>query len=249
MRWLFVLGVSFDLAGALLIASAVTGRTPAENRQEAKAYWGANFWVILFREREQARVRYGIYLLICGFTLQLAGYVWAFESWAAAWATAAALAAIGLGFLASRRQADASVPLKYHDKLQLPESIGDERRAYQLADWDEVLTWRRVYADRMLGRLLDEAEETVRPEVNGGRWIADCPRCGSSMLASPGLDTVTCLSKCALVFRAEFPPEREQIEALLILRPETNRFWKPGTSVEELRAENRTQGWPADSPS
>jgi hypothetical protein len=52
MDWLFIAAVSVDLAGAIVIASAVLWQTRAETIEEAGGVWGTNLWVVLLRDRE-----------------------------------------------------------------------------------------------------------------------------------------------------------------------------------------------------
>ena len=67
MRWLFVIGLALDLAGATLIGWTIYSQTAAETREEVHMRWGGNFWVLLFRLREQAYVRVGMALVVVGF--------------------------------------------------------------------------------------------------------------------------------------------------------------------------------------
>jgi hypothetical protein len=46
--------LSLEIAGAVLVAWTVFARSPVENREEALTKFGSNFWIVLFREREQA---------------------------------------------------------------------------------------------------------------------------------------------------------------------------------------------------
>lgn len=83
--------------------------------------------------------------------------------------------------------------------------------------------------------------------MNHGRWVADCPAegCGFSALAGSHLD-------CPAhdVVRVVWPTdlEREEIEAELNLRPvdplvgAKHANWRPGETVESLRAENVEHG-------
>ena len=52
MRWLIIVGVSVDLAGAALVGWSVYAQSTAERREEALTRLGGNLWVILFREEE-----------------------------------------------------------------------------------------------------------------------------------------------------------------------------------------------------
>jgi hypothetical protein len=246
MRWLFVSGVSIDLAGALVIAGAVLSRTPAENREEATSRYDGNLWVIIMREREQSQVRIGVYLLGAGFVLQLAAYLWSFGDVSVIGGIALALGLLAGGFFAGRRLAAAAVPLRYHSVLDLPPGIEDERHGHRLADLAEVKTWRRLHGKHLAGRDPVRVNEPIlEPRVNHGRWVVECPRCrGSVMLATPGLDTVVCSGNCGLEYPVAFPGEREQIERVLLLRPRENRNWSAGETIDALRSENVAHGFP-----
>ncbi|HXL43513.1 MAG TPA: hypothetical protein VN960_05580 [Gaiellaceae bacterium] len=245
VRWLFVLGLSLDIAGAVLVAFAVLGRTPGENRQEALSYYGANFWVVLIREREQARVRAGIFLIGGGFLLQLAGHLAGF---AAVWLFVAIACVGALGasaFLGGRWLADRAVPLRYYedDELDLPDGVTDQRHAFRLRTKDEVETYERLYAEKMVGREIIQSEESVKAQISGGQWMAPCPRDESTYFGVwPDRDRAVC-STCCISYRIEFPHGREQIERLLAMRPsEPDRRWEPGQTVEAVRAENEANG-------
>ena len=84
----------------------------------------------------------------------------------------------------------------------------------------------------------------VRAYMNWGRWVVDCPAgCGGAELASSN----RCAS-CGEEYRVDFPPERQAIERLLALRPETkkgvasHRNWRPGETLADLRRENIEHG-------
>lgn len=98
--------------------------------------------------------------------------------------------------------------------------------------------------------------------VNHGRWIARCPRpfCNSAEHAGKdpttghvgGLTGIgfTC-AECALVCAADWPPNVDDIEMLLSLRPvPATRNWEPPETVHDLLAENSTHGVfpPPDDP-
>jgi hypothetical protein len=238
MRWLFVLGVSIDLAGAALVGWSVYAQSGAERREEALTKFGSNFWIILFREEEQAYVKAGLYLLGLGFLLQLIGYVGGFGWPAGAVALLIAATAGGSAFLIGRNLAARAVPLelsRHEDKTR----IGDERAGFGVATLQDVLTYRRLYAQRMLRRTLRSRPYIVRPHIAGGNWVFQCPECGSNYisLATPGLETVVC-SSCSGEFPARFPANRAEIERVLLKRPKPDeRHWKPGQSTEGLSLE------------
>src|SRR5438094_336459 len=140
MRWLFVAGVSLDLAGALLIAMAVLSRTPAENREEALTKFGGNLWVIIMREREQTQVRAGVTLLGAGFILQLTGYLRLFRGLSILEGIGLAIGVLTIAFVGGRQWSRSRAPLSYHSNLTQPLTIDDERHAANLADLKEVET-------------------------------------------------------------------------------------------------------------
>jgi hypothetical protein len=91
--------------------------------------------------------------------------------------------------------------------------------------------------------------------VNHGRWVADCvdPLCGGALCVDreyPYYLCVTCgnARQDGAWLRVTFPEDADAIEALLLRRPArdgweaTNRNWLPGTTLEELEAENTANG-------
>lgn len=167
MRWFFVLGLSLDLAGAAVIAWTIYSQTAAETREEARARWGGNFWVLLFRLREQAHVRAGMALLATGFTLQLVGYLIGFGWATGLLAGVAAVATAALAVVAARRLADRAVPLRYAQELGLAPGLEDERHIYVLRTLDDVETWRRLYAERFLGKPAETRAERALVQPSG----------------------------------------------------------------------------------
>jgi hypothetical protein len=79
---------------------------------------------------------------------------------------------------------------------------------------------------------------TVEVRANHGRWIVLCPVCGGAELASETVHRFVCIDCGAGPFETVWPADREQIEAVLMDRPEENRNWFPGETVDELVAEN-----------
>jgi hypothetical protein len=235
MRWLFLIGVSLDIAGAALVAWAVASRPTAENREEALTKFGGNFWIILFREREQAQVRAGLAVLAIGFAFQFAGYLGQFSMPGRLLAALIGLAIAAMAFVGARRLARR--PLPQLRRMPIENVIADERHAYGVATLDDVLVWRLLYADRMEGKSLHERPHVVKPYINAGRWIFGCPDCGANHVnsATPGLPTVVC-STCSGEFPAQFPDDREAIEQELLMRPLDERQWTPGEALSELQA-------------
>jgi len=91
-------------------------------------------------------------------------------------------------------------------------------------------------------------ERTVTAYVNHGRWLWDCPLCGSPYVASndPRAFCVVCFNAGDGWFPLEFPPERAAIDELLGRRPgDDSRHWTDET-VEQLQAENLAHGVDAE---
>ena len=92
----------------------------------------------------------------------------------------------------------------------------------------------------------------IRPQVNHGRWVVECPCCPSAALAGPGFVTDRFLCReCSSAaaggryFEVEWPDRRTQrrVVELLARRPNAeNRNWLPGEPVGLLLAENIQHG-------
>jgi hypothetical protein len=204
-RWLFVSGLSLDLAGAVLIAWTIYTRSVAETREEALTKFDANFWLVLFREREQSHVRAGISLLAAGFVLQIAGYLSQLHGWRLPALAVLAVGLFAIGLAIARNVVERQTPLRYANLASLPAGIGDERHAHNLEDLDAVRTWRRSFVTKMYGQEIVERSEQATLRINHGRWVFDCPVCRGSGLATPGLDTVVCLVTCRASYRCASP--------------------------------------------
>jgi hypothetical protein len=178
------------------------------------------------QEREQAQARFGVALLATGFVLQLPGLVAAI---------ALSVAILVDGFVAGRVAARLKAPLNYHEYPRQPDGIIDERFGFNLASVDDVQTWRRFYAERVVGAKPKPQTTPIRATINDGRWLAECPNCpGSAMLVTPGIDTVVCDSVCNGEYPVVFPEDREAIEQLL-QQPREKRNWS-GETLDELCA-------------
>ena len=131
--------------------------------------------------------------------------------------------------------------------------------ANEFFGWSRVDTWEkrlpelRKGAFKMAGATLPE---TVAPKtltlgaiVNAGKWLVRCenPSCGGAeKVWEEGLMfCASCLNAHVghHFIRTAFPKNREQIEAILELRPnQENRHWEPDETVEDLVEENRDHG-------
>ena len=89
----------------------------------------------------------------------------------------------------------------------------------------------------------------LRARVNHGRWIVDCPTSGCNSAAYASLrDRRFICSECGKGYwRVMFPPDRVEIEDLLVKRPlvqgtPATRNWEVGETVTDLRRENWVRG-------
>ena len=86
--------------------------------------------------------------------------------------------------------------------------------------------------------------------VNWGRWIIDCPHCGSALDVTPSDTTAICVDCSTEWFEVVFPSaqQKQAIERALLKRPGNrakvfkNSNWVPGETVDKLEAENKEQG-------
>ena len=103
------------------------------------------------------------------------------------------------------------------------------------------------------GHLLREGMKgEVAARLEHGRWIADCPFCNGAEVVSRQAREFFCLT-CGMVsngghpMRVIFPRERAEIERVLQARGSRNQHWRPGDSLDELRAMNRAHGLPEEA--
>lgn len=80
--------------------------------------------------------------------------------------------------------------------------------------------------------------------VNHGRWVVDCPveGCNGAQFASETDPRFVCVECGSGPFSVVWPEGRAAIEEVLAVRPQPNRNWFPGESVDGLRAENSERG-------
>ena len=89
----------------------------------------------------------------------------------------------------------------------------------------------------------ENLHQSVQARVNVGRWICDCPVCGSAILLDPDIEAIIC-PPCAYYgwMRVEWPKEKAGIETELLKHPGQHRLdspireWKPGWTVADLEA-------------
>jgi hypothetical protein len=100
----------------------------------------------------------------------------------------------------------------------------------------------------------------VRARANWGRWIADCPRCGSALAVGRGEHRLGALLHdetgaavawlegcwdCGARTEVLWPDEDfvAAVERLLMLRPDPNtRSWEPGETLHDLMRDNADHG-------
>lgn len=100
-----------------------------------------------------------------------------------------------------------------------------------------------------LGR--DVAKPQTFAYVNHGRWLVDCPFCGSTQVAAKTDRRFLCAGtgSCGnapaggAFVPVVWPKDTEAIEAVLVNRPDPNtRNWLPGETIKDLRRENVEHG-------
>lgn len=87
---------------------------------------------------------------------------------------------------------------------------------------------------------------TVTPYINQGRWVADCPNCGSGIACWDRNPEACCLgNRCGHVYTVAWQPAavRAEVERVLAVRLEDHQNWEAqrGETVEELKIENVLQ--------
>ncbi len=99
-----------------------------------------------------------------------------------------------------------------------------------------------------------DSGKIIKAIVNGGRWMAQCPTCGSAAVVSVDEPLYAC-PDCGSPetggswYRVVFPRARLAIEAELLKRPRPYgvfakvpvgaRVWVPGETVEDLAKQRR----------
>lgn len=240
MRWLLILGLALDIAGAAIIAWPIVYARRGELREEGTMRWGRNAWVIIARTREQRFVRFGVLLLGVGFAIQLGAYVWSLDgALETGLAVVAVLALAALTLPTANSLANRGLP-HYRERSGRSSAIQDVRDVYQVRELKDVPLFWRIAA----GRELTRSETTLDAYISHGRWVADCS-CSGGIVASPELDEAAC-TDCGTVFPIRFPEARPEIEKVLLARAEDkNRNWRPGETIGQLQAENAEHGVPA----
>lgn len=94
---------------------------------------------------------------------------------------------------------------------------------------------------------IDDKTRSLRPRVNHGRWIVDCPYCiGAELMNESGLFMCqSCYNSGNghRYLRVARPRGRAKVEALLLKRPLLeNRNWQHGEAIALLEQENKEYG-------
>ena len=83
--------------------------------------------------------------------------------------------------------------------------------------------------------------------VNEGRWVADCPNCGSGIALDRDWADGRCLGLAyGFVYPITWPSNADAIESALIVRNRLNQSWVTTETVSDLHAENTAHGLPVD---
>lgn len=85
-------------------------------------------------------------------------------------------------------------------------------------------------------------EMPARLHISRDYWIAECPNvpCGYAIVACHDILIMFCPNHGE--FDIEWPEDWQEIEKVLDKRPENNRNWLPGETVDDLKQENRSHG-------
>lgn len=89
------------------------------------------------------------------------------------------------------------------------------------------------------------SQDPIAAHVGAGAWRVWCP-CGEAPPADPEWRLACCSGCGAIHDQVEFPEEREEIERVLLKRPNhAHRNWQAGETIDGLRRENLAHGDPA----
>ena len=124
--------------------------------------------------------------------------------------------------------------------------IENYREFHAVKNGDE---YRRVHAAFMQKRRAKgpryEVHEVADPaiaRIDSNRWLIDC-ECGAGNLTDPDIGFACCFLCGAVHTQITFPDtkDRADIETALLarIRP-SDRFWKPGETADDLKAENES---------
>lgn len=111
-----------------------------------------------------------------------------------------------------------------------------------------VEEYRRLHALKIAGKQsrgqrvdVHEVTEPFTARVEAGSWLFDCD-CGAGVSTDPEWKMACCFSCGAVYMNVIFPEDAAAIERLLVARPQKNRYWLPGETLEQVRADNVANG-------
>lgn len=111
--------------------------------------------------------------------------------------------------------------------------VADYRRAHQLKIERKQAQGMRVE--------VHEVAEPIVARVDAGSWLVDCD-CGNGVSTDPEWKMGCCFGCGAVHVNVIFPEDHAEIERLLVARPQKNRHWVPGETLEQVRADNAANG-------
>jgi len=108
--------------------------------------------------------------------------------------------------------------------------------------------WRApISPDQAFAADVGPVGTAVAAYVSHGSWVVECPDCAGAQFACPDDHRFMC-NECANALNGGlwrpviWDKQRAKIEALLQNRPRENQNWRPGETLDELRAENEQNG-------
>lgn len=229
MNWLFLVGLSFDGVGALLLAWPIL-RPGSAAREAARPRWGGDHWASFRRDRELRLVLCGALALAGGFALQALAYVIQVdESWVPAVALVGAIVLAGLlvGTALARRGLPVHV---WRTELTPKDRIADGLDTYGVRNTSDLETVVERFLLEARGIAVEPIDEQSTAVVSSGRWTVFCPRCHQPTGATtPPWGRAICTA-CGASYRVGYPSAEEQrkIERTLIPREPESRSWPGG---------------------
>jgi hypothetical protein len=227
MSWLFLVGVSFDGIGAILIAWPIL-RPGSAGREALRPRLGGDHWAGIVHQREVRLVQWGALFLSGGFGLQATGYVVRLgNSWWMGLVVLGFILALGLriGTWGAARGLPKHV---WYAQLQPDDAIADGLIIYgvrTVRDLENIVTRHLRDSISVEVNGLDVASEAF---IEGGVWMANCPACHQPTAATtPAWRRAICTS-CGARFDVHYPkPERrrEIEEGLIRYTDRMQRRW------------------------
>jgi hypothetical protein len=229
VRWLLILGLSFDGVGAALIAWPLVVPRP-EEREEGISRWGGNPWQTITRLREARFVQIGAFFLALGFVLQAGAYIWSFDS-SELWASLLVVATLVAGVTVGLRIAGKWVP-KY---VVAQEAVfSDQRQAFNVSTVEDYRKLLETYVASTRGRLPVRIGQRSKAVLRQGQWQVACPECGQHTIVVAWSDNPDAIcTDGGHEFGVDFPSEAElrRFEQVLGPRDPAERNWSPGDEL------------------